>query len=82
MHCVGGCLSRGVSAGGGGVCHWDVCPVGCLPRGSVRGVSAWGGVGVCLGEESPRGGGGYGRPLNRMTDRCKNITLPQLRCWR
>ena len=21
-------------------------------------------------------------PVNRMTDRCKNITLPQLRCWR
>ena len=28
--------------------------------------------------------GGYGRPppVNRMTDRCKNITLPQLRCRR
>ena len=74
----GGCLFQGVSASGlGGVCS--------------RGVSApwgvWGGVcsgGVCLWS---RGGlllGVYpcmhwGRPppVNRMTDRCKNITLPQ-----
>ena len=51
---------------------------GCLPGGSCcLGVSMCGGCrprgclpgGVC---QTPR--------VNRMTDRCKNITLPQLRC--
>ena len=75
-----GCLPRGVSAGGclpgvsaqGGVCPGVVCLGGCL----LRGVSAPGGV--CWGcvylLRVP--------PVNRMTDRCKNITLPQLRCGR
>ena len=62
-----GCLPGGVSAQGG------VCP---------GGVSAQGGV--CLGCVSAQGcvsawGGVCQTPLNRMTDRCKNITLPQLR---
>ena len=46
---------------------------------SAQGVSAWGDLprpgGVCLGgvylPDTPL-------PVNRMTDRCKNITLPQL----
>ena len=71
--------ARGVSAQEGclpGVCVCTglcvcpglcVCLGGCLPRG----VSAQEG---CL-----PGGGVCQTPLNRITDRCKNITLPQLR---
>ena len=45
-------------------------PRGCLPRGVsvLGGVSAW----ECL----PRG---VCTPVNRITDRCTNITFPQLR---
>ena len=39
---------------------------GCLGRGASRGVSSWG--------VPPPGGL---PPVNRMTNRCKNITLPQ-----
>ena len=65
MHWAGGCLSRN-----------GVCPGGCLPRGvsaqggvSARGVSAQG-VYVSqhvLRQTSPT--------VDRMTDRCKNITF-------
>ena len=63
---VGGCLP--------GVCPAGVCPGGCLPGGqcllggavSTQGWGVWPG-GVC---QTP--------PVNRMTDACKNITLPQL----
>ena len=71
-----GCLARGVCPGrvsAQGVCdQGDVCPGGVWP-----GVSAQGGVcpgGVCGRPPAP--------PVDRMTDRCKNITLPQLRCGR
>ena len=60
----------------------------CFGRGG--GVCRGGGVsaqrkGVCPGEDLPAGGGGRclsaGQPPpGRMTDTCKNITLPQLRC--
>ena len=54
-------------------------PRGCLHR--VAGVCLGG---VCPGEFLPGGylpGGVSGRhPLDRMTDTCKNIILPQLRC--
>ena len=55
-----------------------VWPGGCLPRGVClpMGVSAQGGVcpgGGCLPDT---------HPVNRMTDACENITLPQLRCGR
>ena len=86
---LGGCLlqgsaPRGVCSRGyllwegvcsGGVCSQRVCLLG--------GVSAWG----CL----LLGGGGCvipacteadTPPVNRITDACKNITLPQLRCGR
>ena len=49
---------------------------GRLGRGG--GVSAWRGVclgGVCLGVYSPRPRGRH-LPVNRITDRCKNITFP------
>ena len=61
------------------------CPGGGVPaQGGVlaQGVSLPGGVpargctcqGVCLpGRYLPR----YSSPVNRMTDRCKNITLPE-----
>ena len=53
---------RVVSAQGGGV-----CPGGCLPGG---------GGGVCPGG-LPKGGiWQTPPPVNRITDRCKNITLP------
>ena len=65
---------------------------GCLPGG----VSAqWGSAGVvsaqgdvCLGRCVPRGVypsmhlGRHPSPVDRVTDRGKNITLPQLRCGR
>ena len=65
-------LSRGVSTQGG------VCPGG-LPRGG----------GVCTGEclqggclaNTPQTRGTH-PPVDRMTDTCKNITLPQLCCGR
>ena len=68
---------------------WGCLPGGCLPGGCLpRGVSAW--VGVCLGGICPGGvcpGGCLSQhalgqtlpPVDRMTDRCKNIIFPQLR---
>ena len=62
-----------------------VCPGGCLPRGLFAqgvclGGSAWGlsarGVSAFGGGCPPRGGvclGGVHPPVNRMTDRCKNL---------
>ena len=57
---------------GGGVCPGDVCPRGCLHRGRClhRG-------GVCLGGVSQHAMGQTSLPVNRIMDRCKNITLPQ-----
>ena len=55
------------------------CPY--LPACTARGGSAPGGLlpgGACSGGVSP-GGVLPLPPVNRMTDRCKNITLPQLR---
>ena len=53
-----------------GVCLWSL-PGGCLPRGmclgGLLGVSAWG----------MSAQGCTHLPVNRMTDRCKNITFPQ-----
>ena len=49
-----------------------VCPGGCLPRGVSTHGDGICQVGVC---QTPP-------PLNRITDRCENITLPQLRCGR
>ena len=58
-----------------------VCPGGCLPG---EGVAAKGCLpGGCLprGVSAPVHAGI--RPfVNRMTDACENITLPQLRCGR
>ena len=71
----GGCLPRGVSAPGG------VCSQGGLLPGGVcswGGVSAWGVSapgGSALGGVCSRGGVRY-PPVNRITDACKNITLP------
>ena len=76
----GGVCSGGVSALGGcllgGVCSGGVSALG----GSALGGLFWGGLlggGVCS-----RGGGVVSQhalrqtpPVNRMTDRCKNITL-------
>ena len=63
--------------GGGGHCPGGLCPRGSLsgglcPRGVSlsKGVSAQGG----LPDRDP--------PVNRMTDMCSNITLPQLLCGR
>ena len=61
---------------------------GCLPRGSAQGegVSAQGDGVSAQGGVYPRGvsaqEGVADPPVNRMADRCKNITLPQLRCGR
>ena len=50
---------------GGGVCAWS--RGGAAPRGGVPGP---GGVGIpaCIEAQPPP-------PVNRMTNRCKNITL-------
>ena len=78
-------------AGGGGVCVWQGS---C----KARGVCMAGGMcgrGACV-ERGVHGRGVHGRgdmrarghawhiclPVDRMTDRCKIITLPQLRCGR
>ena len=64
MSAPGGCTwSRG------GVCSWGGVSA---PRGVylVPGVSAPGGLHLVLR-------GGLLPPVNRMTNRCKNITLPQ-----
>ena len=56
------------------ICLGGVCSGGRLPR--RWGVSAWGRG--CL----PRGSCIPECTVDRMTDRFKNITLPQLRCGR
>ena len=65
-------LHRGVCPGGwclpGGVVS---AQEGCLPSG--REVSAQGGVSA---------GGVADPPVNRVTDRCRNITLSQRSCGR
>ena len=77
----GVCLVRGGLSGPGGVC---LVRGGCLP-GPGWGVSAWS-QGCLPGPEGglpgPVGEGGGTQhalrqtpPVNRMTDRCKNITL-------
>ena len=59
----GGGLAKGEVSAQGGVCLEGVCLGGV----SVQGVSAYGG---CLSKVTP--------PVNRITDRCENITFPQL----
>ena len=59
-------LDRGVSA------QWGVCP----------GAGVFPGQGVCQGGVYPNMHWDRHPPVDRMTDRCKNITLPQLRCGR
>ena len=60
----------------GGVCSGGVCSQGVSALGGSApgGVSALGGVysGGCEVPPFP--------PVNRITDACKNITLPQLHC--
>ena len=81
----GVCLARGLCAWMGGPAR------GCQPMGlSVQrmGVSTQGGIchgggvcpggGVCLGGSLPRGGVYQTPPVDRITDACENITLPQL----
>ena len=66
--CLRGCLPRGHLPGVG--CLLRRClPRGCLPRGCLpRAVSA---QRCCLPDPPP--------PVNRITESCKNIILPQLR---
>ena len=61
----------------------ECIPVGCISPASVAisgGVSAQGGVCVCLGCVLPPIAcwSTYPSPVNRMTHRSKNITFPQL----
>ena len=76
--CSGGCLLQGVSAlgvsaaGGRGVCSWEVS----APMGG-GGCLLWEGCVYpqhALRQTPPT--------VNRITDACENITLPQLRCGR
>ena len=68
----GGCLLQG---GGGSLLLCGVsAPVGVY---LLLGGCLLPGV-VCFGGSVPGPGGVYGTPpVNRMTNRCKNITLPQ-----
>ena len=89
-----GVSAQGVGASAQGrVCAQGGCvPRGCLPGGGVcpEGVSAQGGkvmfsqASVILfegeGEVSARGMSARHPAVNRITDACENITLPQLRC--
>ena len=66
---AGGMHGKGVCMAGG------VCGRGCAWQGGVHGGEACMAGGMY--------GGGHARsPPDRMTDRCKNITLPQLCCGR
>ena len=93
--CSWGCLLGGVCSGGmsalGGCLLWGVCSRGVSTPGGVcsQGVSALGGLlGGCLLQGCVCSWGWYpsmhwGRhpPMNRMTDRCKNITLTTTLLW-
>ena len=73
MSAPGGYLVLGGVCSGGPVCSQGVSgPRGCLLQGGVwsQGVSAPRecGIPVCTEADTP---------VNRMTNRCKNITLPQ-----
>ena len=67
---AGGCESRGVQrVCVQGVCVQGVCVQGvCVQMGCVWSLEVY--------TPGPRN---RHHPLNRMTDRCKNITIPQLR---
>ena len=65
---VRGLCPRGLSPGKG------LCPEGCLSRGCLsRGLCLFLG-GLCLGILRPPD---RDAPVNRITGRCKNITLPE-----
>ena len=73
--CPGGVPGQGVYLPGGYLARGCTCPGVYLPRGDVP---AWG----CTCREGGLPAGGVPAqvlppPVNRMTDRCKNITLPQ-----
>ena len=74
MSALGGCLLGGLSAPGesapGGVCSWGVC---CRGVSAPGGVCSWGGGIPACTEADP--------PVNRMTNRCKNITLATTSLW-
>ena len=83
-----GCTCLGVYLPGGFTCHGVYLPVGCTCQGEMYlpgGCTCPGGWGcTCQGVpawEVPAQGGTCPAqvlpPVNRMTNRCKNITLPQ-----
>ena len=75
--CPGGRVSVQGSLSGGGksMCGGRSLSAGLCPEGvSVQGSLCTGSLclgGLCQGVQPP--------PVNRTTDRCKNITFPQLR---
>ena len=86
-HSQGGTCPGGTCPGGvpvGGTCKGGYLPegsvpaLGYLPWGTCPGGTCQGGVPTWVGCTCPRGCTCPGTPpMNRMTDRCKNITLPQ-----
>ena len=70
-----GCLPGGCLPGGGGVSVHG----GCLPGGKCLLRWCLPGAGGCL---PARGVSDRHSPMDKMTDACKSITLPQLRCRR
>ena len=71
--------SHAVFSGGMGVCLGGVCPCRCLPRG----VSAQRGVQTPLDRDRHTQPQTQRQrqtpPVNRMTDRCKDVTFPHFR---
>ena len=81
MRTVRGSGRRGEGGLPGGVCLGGVCPGGVCPGVSAHwGVSAQGAGVSAWGVSAPMHAGIHTPTVNRMTDACKNITLPQLRC--
>ena len=68
---LGRCLPRG-----------GVCPAVCPGGGCPGGVCPWGGLPRGVSTQCLLGDVCQTPPVNRITDRCKNITLPQRRCGR
>ena len=92
--CGGGVYGRGTCVGGRGVCIGGIHGRGCAWQGGMHGRGACVAGGMCGGGMHGRGvrqgHAWHTCPLPYMTppwtewltDRCKNITFPQLRCGR
>ena len=68
-----------------GTLKQECIPVGCVPPAAVAVPGGSPGRGGLQAPGTPPGAdppADTPPPINRMTDACENITLPQLRCGR